>query len=68
MLVLFSMCSFFDDAARNCATGGGKAVDGIIVNNELGRTWMKAVVGAFALSRHLPGRSEENHEKPQSGY
>jgi hypothetical protein len=38
------------------------------VNDELERMWKEAVVALFkVLSRHLPGGSEENHEKPQSG-
>jgi hypothetical protein len=40
----------------------------MIVNNELERMWKEAVVAKFmVLSRHLPGGTKENHEKPQSG-
>jgi hypothetical protein len=38
------------------------------VNNELERMWKEAVMAKFkVLSQHLPGRTEENHKKPQSG-
>jgi hypothetical protein len=38
------------------------------MNDELERMWEEVVVNYFkALSRHSPGRTEENHEKP-SGY
>jgi hypothetical protein len=39
------------------------------MNNELERIWKEAVVVQIeVLSRHLPGRTEKNHEKLQSGY
>jgi hypothetical protein len=34
------------------------------VSNELERMWKEAVV-VKVLSQHLPGGTEENHEKPQ---
>jgi hypothetical protein len=38
------------------------------VNDELERMWKEAVMAEFkVLSWNLPGRTEENHEKPQSG-
>jgi hypothetical protein len=38
------------------------------VNNELERMWKEAVMVYFeALSRHLPGGTEENHENDQWG-
>jgi hypothetical protein len=40
----------------------------MIVNNELERMWKETVVAQFkVLSRHLPGGTEGNHEKTQSG-
>jgi hypothetical protein len=39
--------------------------DIVVMNNELGRIWQKALVAHFKiLSQHLPGGIEENHEKP----
>jgi hypothetical protein len=39
------------------------------VNNELDRMWKEAVVASFnALPHHLFGGTEENYQKPQSGY
>jgi hypothetical protein len=38
------------------------------MNNELERTWKEAVIVRFEiLFWHLPGRTEETQEKPQSG-
>jgi hypothetical protein len=38
------------------------------VNDELEGMWKEAVMASFkVLFCHLPGRTEENHEKPQSG-
>jgi hypothetical protein len=38
------------------------------VSNELERMWKEAVLAEFkAIFRYLPGGTEENHEKPQSG-
>jgi hypothetical protein len=38
------------------------------MTNELERIWKEAVANLFkALSRYLPGGTEEDHEKPQSG-
>jgi hypothetical protein len=38
------------------------------MNNKFERLWKEAVLAYLrALSQHLPGRSEENHRKPQSG-
>jgi hypothetical protein len=35
----------------------------IVVNNELERTWMEAVMAYFkVLSRYLPGGTEENYK------
>jgi hypothetical protein len=40
----------------------------MIVNNELERMRKEVVMAEFkVLSRHLPGGTEENHEKLQSG-
>jgi hypothetical protein len=39
-------------------------MDGWYVNDELERLWKEAVEAEFkVVSRHLPGRSEENREK-----
>jgi hypothetical protein len=39
------------------------------MNNELETMWKEAVMAAFkVISWHLPRGTEENHEKPQSGY
>jgi hypothetical protein len=41
--------------------------DKVIMNDELERTGKEVVVAWFkALFQHLSGRTEENHEKPQS--
>jgi hypothetical protein len=38
------------------------------MNNELERMWKEKVMACFEiLSWHLPGGTEETHEKPQSG-
>jgi hypothetical protein len=38
------------------------------MNSGLERIWKEAVVALFqVLSRHLPGWTEENHKKPQTG-
>jgi hypothetical protein len=35
---------------------------------ELEKMWKEAAMSSFMrLSQHLPGRTEENHEKSQSG-
>jgi hypothetical protein len=40
----------------------------MIVNNELESMWKEAVMAQFkVLSRHLPGGTDEIHEKPRSG-
>jgi hypothetical protein len=42
--------------------------DDMIVNSELQRMWMEAVVALYkALSMNFPQRAEENDKKPQSG-
>jgi hypothetical protein len=41
---------------------------GWLMSNELERVWKEAVMARFKiLSQHLPGETEENQEKPQSG-
>jgi hypothetical protein len=38
------------------------------MNNDSERIWEEAVVAYFKLlSQHLPGRTEKNYEKSQSG-
>jgi hypothetical protein len=38
------------------------------MNMNLERTWKEVDMAYFTvLSQHLPGGTEENHEKPQSG-
>jgi hypothetical protein len=40
----------------------------MIGGDELERMWMEAVMALFkVLFLHLPGGTEENHKKPQSG-
>jgi hypothetical protein len=42
---------------------------GWLMNNELERIQMVAVLAKFkAMSRYLPGGSEENYKEPESGY
>jgi hypothetical protein len=57
-------CECGDEPLGSCAT---ELVS--YINYELGKMWKKAAVAQFEiLSRHLSGRTKENHKKPQSGY
>jgi hypothetical protein len=38
------------------------------MNNKLERLWIEAIICRVkAISRHLPGGTEENYKKPQPG-
>jgi hypothetical protein len=60
------LCSLFN----NTISISGYIVldESMPVSDELERMWKEAVMAYFkVLSRHFPGGTEENHEKPRSG-
>jgi hypothetical protein len=43
-------------------------MEGYLTNNEFERMWKGAIVAEYDIvSRNLPGKAEETHEKPQIG-
>jgi hypothetical protein len=62
---VYFIYSLFNDAVNN--SDNTTLIDKMIVNNDLKRIWMVAIVTCFkVLPRNFGGEADENHEKPQT--